>query len=173
MDMNHCPQECDVLLDLPYPPIQPNSCRPDYARALLSNAGGRNSEMGAVSLYFYNSVVLDPCYADLARCFHKISVVEMHHLNIFASFANKMGLDPRLWEQTPQGNRYWSPAYNCYPRTPRALVENSLQAELAAIEKYSRQAEIICDDNIRENLNRIILDEQQHVKIFREMLEGL
>lgn len=86
-----------VDLDLPYPPVQPETHRKEYAYAMLSNVGSDNSEMSAVSLYFYNSILLSPQHAAFARCFHQISIVEMHHLDIFASFAHQMGLDPRLW----------------------------------------------------------------------------
>lgn len=39
----------------PYPPIQVKGKNAYYARLMLSNVGGRNSEMGAVSTYFYNA----------------------------------------------------------------------------------------------------------------------
>lgn len=90
-----------VDLDLPYPPVQPETHRKEYAYAMLSNVGSDNSEMSAVSLYFYNSILLSPQHAAFARCFHQISIVEMHHLDIFASFAHQMGLDPRLQSLSP------------------------------------------------------------------------
>lgn len=173
MDSEHTSLPCEVTLDTPYPPVRPTSRRPDYAQAMLSNIGSPNSEMGAVSLYFYNSVILQQKNEAIARCFHQISLVEMHHLDIFASLAFQMGLDPRLWSLHGPHTRYWSPSFNRYPRDLRALIENALQGELAAIEKYTRQANTISDSNIVENLNRIILDEQQHVKIFRNMLETI
>ena len=115
--MNLIPNnECSVTIDLPYPPIQTECRCSDYAYAMLSNIGSDNSEMSAVCLYFYNSVILNPDYEELAECFHKISVVEMHHLHIFASLASQMGLDPRLWSMQNRRRSYWSPAYNSYPR---------------------------------------------------------
>ena len=51
---------------LPYPPVE--ACRPNpgYAMAILSNIGACNSEMSAVSLYFYNSIVAaEPCMRKL------------------------------------------------------------------------------------------------------------
>ena len=78
---------CNVNLDLPYPPIKTDSRNLEDAYAMLSNVGSSNSEMCAVSLYFYNSVILKPEYADFAECFHKISIVEMHHLDIYSSLA--------------------------------------------------------------------------------------
>ena len=40
----------------------------------------------------------------------------------------------------------------------------------AAIGKYRRQAETIQDANIVANLQRIIQDEEHHVRLFRSML---
>ena len=172
--MNHNGgQYCNVTIDLPYPSIETKSRRPEYAHAMLSNIGSDNSEMTAVSLYFYNSVILNPDYAHFAQCFHEISIVEMHHLNIFAALAYQMGLDPRLWSMQKYDTCYWTPAYNEYPREIRRVIENSLKSELAAIQKYTRQAETINDQNIVEILERIILDEQQHVDIFAAMLEQI
>ncbi|MFT3985738.1 MAG: ferritin family protein [Lachnospiraceae bacterium] len=164
---------CNVSVDLPYPPIQPESHRPEYAYAMLSNVGSSNSEMSAISLYFYNSVILNPDYTNFARCFHKISIVEMHHLDIFAELAFQMGLDPRLWSMERHRKCYWTPAYNYYPQEIREVIKNSLKGEEAAIQKYTRQAEIICDQNIIDILNRIIIDEKRHVEIFNTMLEQI
>lgn len=168
MDSNY--NECKVTIELPYPPIQPETCKPEYAQAMLSNIGSDNSEMSAVSLYFYNSVILNPHYAKFAQSFHKISIVEMHHLDIFASLAYKMGLDPRLWSIQNQNKCYWTPAYNCYPRRIQEVIENAIKGERAAIQKYTRQMQTIQDANIVENLKRIILDEENHIEIFNSML---
>ena len=165
--------ECPVTLNLPYPPVQPESCRPEYAYAMLSNVGSDNSEMSAVCLYFYNSVLLTQEFPNFAGLFHQISIVEMHHLDIFASFAFQMGLDPRLWSMKNRHMSYWTPAYNRYPRIIRMVIENSIRGEIATIDKYTRQAESIKDANIVENLNRIILDEQHHIKLFQTMLEQI
>lgn len=165
--------EYDVTVDLPYPQIQAETRRKDYAYAMLSNIGSSNSEISAITLYFYNSVILNPDYVDFAKCFHKISMVEMHHLDIFATLAYQMGADPRLWSMEKRGLCYWSPAYNNYPRGIKQVIENSLKSELDAIHKYTRQAETICDANVVEILKRIILDEQHHVEILNTMLEQI
>lgn len=173
MSQNQNKMECSAPIDLPYPPIQPESSRRDYALALLSNVGSDNSEMTTVCLYFYNSVILNPDHGEFARIFHEISIEEMHHLHIFASFAHQMGLDPRMWSVQNQRNRYWTPAYNRYPRQACEVIKNSIRGEEAAIRKYTRQAEVICDANIVENLNRIILDERRHIEMLHSMLAWL
>lgn len=162
---------CRTRLDLPYPEIKVADCNPDYALAMLSNVGSGNSEMTAVSLYFYNSVILNPDYANFARCFHEISVVEMHHLDIYARLAFLMGVDPRLWTMENRQMVYWTPGYNQYPYQVRDVICNSIRGEEEAIRKYKKQAETIRDPNIVAILERIILDEKTHVEIFYKMLD--
>ena len=163
----------DIIVDLPYPAVEAGVQCKDYAYAMLSNVGSSSSEMSTISRYFYNSVILSSEYGAFAECFHRISIVEMHHLNIFATLAYQMGADPRLWSLQKRRPYYWTPAYNNYPREIRELIENSIRGEEGAVQKYTRQSQIINDANIIENLKRIILDEQRHIEILHEMLKSI
>ena len=157
----------------PYPPVTVECPNLRYANVMLSNIGSCNSEMSAVSLYFYNSVILTENRKDFANVFHKISIVEMHHLNIFSQLAYMLGADPRLWTYRGRSARYWSPACNHYPRPMDALLKNALQGEQNTIAVYQKQAGLIQDHCITDLLNRIILDEQVHVSIFQAMLADI
>ena len=163
----------NIVVDSPYPPIQSEVRQNEYAYAMLSNIGSAVSEMSTISSYVYNSVILSHEYGDLAECFHKMSIVEMHHLKIFASFALQMGADPRLWSLNKRRPHYWTPAYNNYPREIREMIENSIRGEEGAVQKYTRQTKTIRDANIIENLERIIIDEQRHIEVLHEMLESI
>ncbi len=165
MDIPNCQSK------LPYPPVKAECKNPMYAQAMLSNIGSANSEMTAVSLYVYNNLVTMG-KDDIAEIFHKISIVEMHHLHIFGTFVCQLGADPRLWAQINRRMVYWTPQYNKYPTELKPLLQNSLSGELKTIEKYKTQARRIKDPNIVENLERIILDEEVHVEIFKTLLAG-
>lgn len=154
----------------PYPPIEVCERNPQYAAAMLSNIGSCNSEMSAVSLYFYNSLITKELFRDIALCFHKISIVEMHHLDIFGELALKLGADPRLWSRDKGTMRYWCPGCNRYPCQIGPLLTNSLNGELETIQKYEEQAKWINDCSIKDILNRIIADEQCHVRIFKQLI---
>ncbi len=158
-----------VDLDLPYPPVQPETHRKEYAYAMLSNVGSDNSEMSAVSLYFYNSILLPP-----ARGVRPVLSPDQHcgdapsgHLRLLRP---PDGAGPPPVERPGGRSHYWTPAYNRYPQQLPALLQNAIQGELAAIGKYRRQAETIQDANIVANLQRIIQDEEHHVRLFRSML---
>ncbi|ADL03688.1 ferritin-like domain-containing protein [Lacrimispora saccharolytica] len=157
----------------PWPPIEIISQNKRYGAAMLSNIGACNSEMSAISLYIYNGMITKSYFFDIAECFHKISIVEMHHLHTFGELSIMLGADPRLWSIQNGQTRYWSPACNRYPTRIGALVANSLASELETIKKYQAQAEWIEDCRIKAILNRIIADELCHVQIFRLILAEL
>lgn len=157
----------------PYPPLCIERPNPAYAAEMLSNIGACSSEMSTVSLYIYNSTILTDRNREYAQIFHKLSMVEMHHLDIFAHLAHMLGADPRLWTCSGKRPCYWSPACNRYPIQMEMLIKNALQGEQDTILKYRRQASQICDAHVVDLLNRIILDEQLHVQIFKEMLEDM
>ncbi len=154
--------------DLPYPPIQVSSTNTMYARAMLDNMGGANSEMSAISLYFYNHLLIGD-EAEIAMAFHRISIVEMHHMETFGELALQLGENPRLWTVRKNRKVYWSPAYNNYPIALDAMIMNSIKGENTAIEKYSSQMKWIQDENVKNNLQRIILDEQIHMEVLTEL----
>lgn len=154
--------------DLPYPDVQAERTNYTYAKAMLDNIGGRGSEMSAVSLYFYNHLITSK-YPDIATVFHHISIVEMHHLEIFGTLARQLGENPRLWAQRGVRKTYWSPSYNNYPMHLRELLSNCLLGEKETVKKYESQLRQIKDSNVCENLKRIILDEKIHIEIFRNL----
>ncbi|MDO4333384.1 MAG: ferritin family protein [Eubacteriales bacterium] len=154
----------------PYPPLRVECPNPGYAAEMLSNIGACSSEMSTISLYIYNSTILTDRCQELSQIFHKIAMVEMRHLDIFSHLAHMLGADPRLWTCSGKRPCYWSPACNRYPTQTESLLKNALQGEQDAILNYRRQAEQICDAYVVDMLNRIILDEQIHVQIFRELL---
>lgn len=154
--------------DAPYPPIKAESGNPAYARVMLDNIGGSNSEMSAISLYVFNHLITE-YNPDVSAVFHKVSIVEMHHLEIFGKLALQLGEEPRLWTQHGCKKIYWSPSCNQYPGELRTLMRNVIDGEKAVISKYQHQISYIRDENITENLRRIILDERLHVEIFEKV----
>ena len=156
---NHCEiPECAGRE--PYPPVCVCGQNCAYGRMMLDNVGGRNSEMSAVSLYIYNHLILlDDCFS--AEIFHRISIVEMHHLEIFAELAQLLGENPRLWTHKGCAMTYWSPSYNCYSQNINMLLKNAITGEQQAIDKYTHQCAVIKDDHIVKCLKRIIIDEHE------------
>jgi len=158
-------------VDLPYPSIDCLDMNIEYGQMILSNLGGLHSEMNAVSLYFYNHIILEDSWPELSQAMKAISIVEMHHLKIFSKMCYKLGADPRLWDCQNNYLDYWSPGYNVYPRQIHTLLENALMQEHNTITTYQYQISCIEDPIIQDMLKRIIKDEELHVQIFNHFLQ--
>lgn len=158
-------------IDMPYPSIDELDINVQYGQMMLSNLGGLYSEMNAVSLYFYNHVITENTWSELAQAMHGISIVEMHHLEIFSKMCCHLGVDPRLWDCHNDFLEYWSPGYNVYPRQINTMLENAIIQEQKTITNYQNQISCIDEPIIQSMLHRIILDEQLHVDIFNQFLK--
>ena len=171
-----------------YPPVQVSGKNLDYAREILENIGSPESEMSTISLYIYNSLVTADEFREVSECFHGLAVVEMRHLEIFSRLVKLLGVQPRLWCQRTYRKRgfgsglfmnssvsnrmvWWSPSYNTYHCELRPMLTDAIKGEEAAIRQYRRQAEMIQDTCICEVLKRIILDEERHIEVLRDLYE--
>ncbi len=159
--------QLDIHLHTPYPAVHAEGPNMQYARIMLDNIGGGNSEMSSVSLYMYNSLAAEE--PAVAAVFREIQAVEQRHLEIFTQFAMQLGENPRLWTQRGRRKVYWTPGYNVYSRNLPVILSDAVESEQAAIRKYEYQCGMIQDRNIAENLRRIIQDEKRHAEIFKEL----
>lgn len=165
--MEEIPCEIRYTAPGPYPEVRAGEKNRRYGQAILSNVGGNISEMGAIAAYLYGRFTQA---SEIADCLGHIAMVEMHHLAIFSELSRQLGEDPRLWSPLRGGRRYWTPEYLRYPRQLDQSLRYLLEDEEAAIRKYSQQALWIKDENVVENLRRIIADEEVHVQILRGLL---
>lgn len=170
-----CPECIAYQAAMPYPLIKPSCKNPRYAAAMLDNLGGQNSEMSAIGFYFYNHMTVSE-WKEIAETFHHISIVEMHHMEIFGRLAMALGENPRLWSPKGRGGQYlyWSPSYIPYGPFPVAtaikkLLSEAIKGEQNAVSKYMQQTTWITDSNISDNLLRIAADEQVHIEILTRL----
>lgn len=156
--------------DAPYPEVRAAGRNPRYAEAMLGNMAGCDSEMTAAGLYFYNHLILAE-YPETAELFHRLSIAEMRHLEIFGTLARQLGADPRLWCRQGGRQTWWTPGYLHYTPKPGPLLRVAVRAEEQAARRYEEQARWIGDLNVVANLERIALDERAHAELLRSMLE--
>lgn len=159
----------EFAIKTPYPEIKIAQQNPIYGQMMLDDMGGSLSEMSAVALYFYSQLMTEsqPVVADT---FHKISITEMRHLAVFGKYARLEGESPRLWAQTNNGRFYWTPGYLNYFVDLKDILRNALASEENAIKKYQSQLDVITDPFIIDSLQRIIADEESHVKMLKWLI---
>lgn len=159
--------------DLPYPPVEAQGRNRRIGAAMLENIGGQNSEMSAVSRYFYDHLQTES-QSEVAEAFHHISIVEMHHLEIFGTLAKQCGEDPRLWAGNglPGRRAWWTAGYIQYEAKLGPMLRVAIREEKRTILKYRGQMKWISYPNVVENLARVILDEERHLEIFSQLYQN-
>jgi bacterioferritin len=67
-------------------------------------------------------------------------------------------------------NRYWYAGFVNYTQNPREIIMVNIKDEETAIENYKRHIEMIDNKQVKALLARIILDEENHIKILTNLL---
>lgn len=154
---------------LPYPYPEPRVTRENhyYAMLLLEDYAGNVSEMTAINQYFYHYLTFEK-YRDLAELEECISIIEMYHLELLGETIRLLGVNPEYRTLTHNRTNYWSASYVYYGNNICDRLAADIAAEKSAIQQYRFHQSLIDDPYIKELLERIILDEEHHLKLFRD-----
>lgn len=158
----------DCRLDIPYPPVRVSAQNFAYAALLSRDLAGQVSEMTAVTSYvFQHMVIEDEALSNALAC---ISRVEMKHYELLGHLITAFGGCPRLAVQSGCSLHYWSGQNISYEVNPAYFLPSNIKGELTAIAHYKERINQIDDPFAIKILERIILDEQNHIEIFNSFL---
>ncbi|WP_297427561.1 ferritin-like domain-containing protein [Clostridium sp.] len=165
------PKYNKYAVNLPYPEPKVEMQSTEYANILLKDYAGRVSEFSAISLYVYQQFISEEEYSDYAKLVGGISITEMKHLQLLGATIKLEGIKPIYIDNAyPQG-KIWTPMYINYTTNIKAMLKEDIKSEQIAIENYRYHITLIKDKYIIELLERIILDEELHIKLFTEAYE--
>jgi bacterioferritin len=116
-------------------------------------------ELEASMIYVQNSFLMEEC--DSSRVTEAISVDEMRHMWWLADLITKKGGKPTMEHKELD---FGGNALN-------EMLQRQIQIESEGIEIYTRQIEIINDEEVVGVLKHIRDEERRHRKEFRERLE--
>jgi len=168
-DAMHTDPHLNRWCALPEPYPEPRVVRPNhyYAMLLLEDYAGTVSEMTAINQYFYHHLTFET-YNDLAELEECISIIEMHHLELLGETIQLLGVPPEFRTLTNNRANYWNASYVYYGNNICDRLAADIAAEKAAIQNYRFHQYIIDDPNIKQLLERIIKDEEHHLRLFSE-----
>ncbi|WP_347488389.1 ferritin-like domain-containing protein [Desulfoscipio sp. XC116] len=158
-------------LPAPYPEVRIQRPNRYYAELLLEDYAGQVSEMTAINQYFHHHIVFGEKFADLAELEECISIIEMQHLEMLGETILLLGVDPQIRTLTNNKATYWCGNYVYYGNSVCDRLAADIAAEKSAIEQYRKHQQLIRDPFIDEMLERIIMDEQYHLRLFTEAVD--
>ncbi|HBX24634.1 MAG TPA: bacterioferritin [Desulfotomaculum sp.] len=157
-------------LPVPYPEVKVQRPNRFYAELLLEDYAGQVSETTAINQYFHHHIMFEERYPDLAELEECLSIIEMWHLEMLGETIRLLGVDPQLRTLTTNKQTYWCADYVYYGTALCDRLAADVAAEKAAIANYREHQRLIRDPHIVEMLERIIMDEEHHLKLFTEAM---
>ena len=157
-------------VDIPYPKISVEKQNTEYAKILSDIYAGNISELSNITLYIYEHIVLKNNYKEYSNVLKKIAIVEMHHLDILGELINLLGIKPVFmkYDEIKKGFIPWKASYLNYDIDIKNIIDLDIKSEKESIKHYKDALKLIKDKKIVEIINRLILDEELHLKIFEE-----
>lgn len=150
----------------PYPNVDNECHNKYYAELIKDDYASRDSEYTAISQYIFAHVMTDN--EEIAKTFLGIAIVEMNHLDMLADLIKDLGSVPIF---RSGDNEIWNSNFVPYGTSTKDRILLGIKAEKGAIAQYEQHIRKIDDKDIRELLERIIMDEELHIKIFEELLK--
>lgn len=159
------------IIDAPYPEPKVEGKSIQYANLLLQDYAGAVSEFTAISLYSYQHFVSDDRYKEYAKIIGEISMVEMKHLELLGETIKLLGVKPAYVSSVCPCGQIWTASYVNFTDKIKEMLLEDIKAEQKAIANYKYHLSLISDKYIKKLLERIIPDEQLHLKIFKELYQ--
>ncbi len=164
----------NVVLDIPYPSI--NNLKPNINLAYKIKKAycGHISELSCITKYIYQHISLSEDFKEIKEVLKSIAIVEMKHLEIVGEILKKLGISPTYtYINKVENENYWQSSFISYENNILEFIKENIVDEQKAIKLYQKLIKEANDKTITDIFNRIILDEENHVKIFESILNNL
>lgn len=153
-------------VDKTYPTVKVDHLNDYYASLLMDDYASYDSEYTAISQYVFGHVLAsDP---EIADTFLGVGIIEMTHLDMLADVILDLGVYPKF---TGGEGEVWNSSFVPYGHSTKERLQLAIKAEYGAIAQYRDHICKIKDKDIDDLLERIILDEELHIKIFKHLLD--
>ncbi|AWI04299.1 ferritin-like domain-containing protein [Clostridium drakei] len=155
----------------PYPEPEVEGKNIFYANLLLEDYAGMVSELTAINLYIFQHIVSEGKYGDFAELIGGIAMAEMKHLELLGDTIKLLGVKPVYANSTCPFSKLWTAKYVNFTTVIKAMIAEAIRSEKKAINQYKGHIILIKDEFIKKLINRIIVDEELHLKLLEEMYE--
>lgn len=161
--------EYSCILNLPYPCIKGRDNNRLIAELLYR---AYFSELSAVSEYLYQEILFEKEYKVASEIIECISITEMKHFNMIGKLIFELGYDPKI-KFTDGTHKSIKVARN--PSVNDAFFKNAIYGDIieerSSVMGYRRIVEMTTDSNIKSLINRIILDEENHIETLERLIK--
>lgn len=150
-----------------YPKIENVKKDTRFGRMLYDSFAGPDSELTTI-LQYINQNISDDTGKELKNVFLGIAIEEMGHLKLIGDLLVELGCTPYF--MSSRNNKWCSDKVKYKFKCINDMLKYNIEGEKLAIKEYRRLIENTENECIRSILERIIKDEENHIKIFTALL---
>lgn len=152
--------------ELPYPEVHAEENLAE-AKLLMPSYAGAGSELTAILTYSFQGFI-SPAGSEIANALGGVAKCEMKHFELLGRTIFKLGGYPIMGART-----YHNGSMVNYTLDPHKFLAQNIAAEEAAIVGYERTILNLHCESAKLLIERIILDEELHIAVFKELLKTL
>ncbi|MCL2676237.1 MAG: hypothetical protein FWE84_06660 [Firmicutes bacterium] len=163
-----------LIVDLPYPSTDELYEDRKSARLIAPAYAAARGEMTAILQYLFHHFNFEHGGMEaIAKTIEAIAISEMKHLDILGSALIRLGASPVFTACPPQMCNFFNACHVRYSTHPQKMLMDDIEAESGAIEDYENILARLENQQVAAIIQRILMDERLHLKVFIELLEGL
>ena len=149
--------------------VDAENCK-DTVSVLSDLAFSCEGELNGILTYIYQSVVTNKMNEDVAKVLEEIAVVEMTHLDMLMLAITDFGGDPKYIDDM---RKPYSTTCIEYGTRLFDMLKQNIVAEEDTINNYKQAIGLVKNKSLKALFERIIKDEECHLKIFKYLLENV
>lgn len=155
----------------PKPMVVQRNCY--YARLLLEDYAGPVGELTAINQYINHSITLRDDYG-VAKLCRQVAITEMRHMELLGITIQLLGVFPEVGcKKNNDVIDCWSSKFIYYGNNITDRLSANIAHEAEAIRNYRIHQKMVDDPYIKHLLDRIILDEEIHLQLFKDVKDSL
>ncbi len=155
----------------PYPSLEGIGENCHDLQIIYNDYAGHISEFSAITQYVYHQLeAKDEGGEQIGRSLLAIAQVEMRHLNILGELMLKLGGNPRFYYREDGALLPWQGNLIDDENQIVRMLKSDLWLERQTIASYRWQSNQVSQPQIGKILQRLILDEEIHIKILENLL---
>ena len=152
----------DEVDNEPYPKIEEIKQNYNLGRKLYDVYSGNYGELTSILQYTYEGMTNEK---DLKKILQRIAIDEMKHLKVLGEILVELGFIP--FYMGSRNNKWCSDNVKYKFKSVYEMLEYNIESEKYAIKEYKKLIEITDCKCIKETIERIIKDEENHVRILK------
>ncbi|MGL5244074.1 MAG: ferritin-like domain-containing protein [Sarcina sp.] len=164
---------CNTRVDAPYPTPQVTCKNCCYANKLLESYAGKVSAHTSIDLYVYQSIITQATWPEFSTLIRGIAIVKMKHLRLLGEVIKLLGGKPDFKTMKNCNPMAWTANYVNPNTNIKDILKIDIQNETDNIKHYTNHIQCIKDPLVVKLLERIVLDDKQHLQCFNKILSTL